>query len=153
MLPKEIEFIFKYENSTAISKLIVFFVLISEKKNNYSIGPLISNEEGKIILTKKQVENTISQNQIDFPMDYSGGLNNCTDLEILIDTKKELARKAFTLKEFYPENALLLEQAIASCNNESISFDRKYSLPIKDERFFINCPANSAVKSKNNGHN
>jgi hypothetical protein len=50
---------------------------------------------------------------------------------------KELERRSIVLKEFYPENASLLDQAIAVCNNENRSFNSKYPLPIKDKEITI----------------
>jgi c-di-GMP-related signal transduction protein len=137
MVPKQIEFLFRNKNNNVIPRVIAYFVLISENKNNYSIGPLISDERGVINLTKELIENTIYQSQIDFPMDYSGNLNSCTHLEVLIETKKELERRSIVLKEFYPENASLLDQAIAVCNNENMSFNSKYLLPIKDKEVTV----------------
>ena len=39
----------------------------------------------------------------DFPMDYSSTLEECTIMEIRIETKEELENKIISMENYYPE--------------------------------------------------
>jgi len=137
IIPEQIKFIFIDQLGNVIPHLLVCYKLISKRKNNYSIGYLLSDEKGEIIFPIKIIENVISKNSIDFPMDYGGDLNDCTHLKVLIETREELKNRVITLNEFYPENASLLKQAIAKGSNGNTHIDKLFPLPIVKKEIVV----------------
>lgn len=108
-------------NGNVISNVIIFLTLIAKKKNNYSIGPLLSDNQGKIIIDKKLIESTISQNQKEYPMDYSDNLMNCeNNMELVIDDYQKLKERIERLRTFYPNEAKKLEELASNSNNNKI---------------------------------
>lgn len=137
MIPTYINFIFSHEGIN-IPNLIVYLSLNVKNKNNYTIGPLITNEKGEITLTKKQVESTMNQYNLDFPMDYAGSLDSCIGIDILVESYEELKNRLLALQEFYPQNALLLKNAIKTCTNKNFRVYKKIQFPIIDKDVFVN---------------
>ncbi len=137
IIPNQIDFIFIDLKGFFIQNLIVYFNFIVGKKNNHSIGPLISNEKGVITLSRELIEKSINKNIIDYPMDYHGTLNDCSHLEIVIFPKKNLERRVDMLKEFFPEISLSFKKMIDTSNNEEIYFYKKFELPLKNHKIII----------------
>ena len=124
-------------NGNCISNVVMFLTLIVRNKNNYSIGPLISDNEGKINIDKKLIESTISQNQKEYPMDYSDNLNNCeNDMELVIDDYQKLKERIERIRRFYPNEAKRLEELASISNNNKIQSEVikiKINLSIKQK--------------------
>jgi hypothetical protein len=57
--------------------IAIVLVLFATRKNNYSVGPLISNENGQVDFTHSECEFAIKRAQEMFLMDYSGDLESC----------------------------------------------------------------------------
>ena len=55
----------------------VVLVLFAAHKNDYSVGPLISDENGHVEFTRAECEFAIKRAQEMFLMDYSGNLGSC----------------------------------------------------------------------------
>ncbi|MCP5210982.1 MAG: hypothetical protein H6998_08680 [Hahellaceae bacterium] len=136
ILPNQLRFIFKGSNGL-IEGLIVYFIFYSNIKNNFTIGPLMSNERGEIILSEELVKEVISNSKNDFPMDYDGGIEDCYKLEVVVESKKELKDRVVRLEEFYPENALSLQQLLGTCSNDRTSLNQEITLPLEEETFNI----------------
>ena len=51
--------------------------LFAEQKNNYTVGPLISNGRGEVEFTRAECEFAIKRTQEMFIMDYQGDLESC----------------------------------------------------------------------------
>lgn len=137
MIPSYIKFIFSNEGVN-IPNLIVYFILNVKNKNDYTIGPLITNERGEITLTKGQLESIINQYNMDSPMDYAGSLDSCIGIDILVESYEELRNRLLALQEFYPQNALSLKNAIKVCMNKNYRIYRKFKFPIIDRNVFVN---------------
>ena len=73
----------------------------------------------------------------DFPMDYSSALEECTIMEIRIETKEELENKIITMENYYPEEALLFKNEMNTCRNNQMNFLFRCTLPIRNNRFII----------------
>ncbi len=54
--------------------IAIFLVLFAESKNNYTVGPLISDERGEVKFISAQREFAIKRAQEMFIMDYEGDL-------------------------------------------------------------------------------
>lgn len=55
----------------------IVLVLFASRKNDYSVGPLIANEDGQVEFTRAECEAAIKRAQEMFVMDYSGDLASC----------------------------------------------------------------------------
>jgi len=135
-MPEKMKFLF--ENASGyISGLIVFFILRSKIKNNFTIGPLVTDQNGEIILTKHLVEDTITLSKTEYPMDYGGDLCNCDLLAILVENKNQLEERIARLNEFYPENASALREILNDATNDKISVFKEIKMPVKNKEFHI----------------
>ena len=141
MIPSYIKFIFSNEGLN-IQNLIFYFILNFKNKNDYTIGPLITNERGEITLSKGQLESTINQYNMEYPMDYAGSLDSCIGIDILVESYEELRNRLLALQEFYPQNALSLKNAIKVCMNKNYRIYRKIKFPIIDRNVFVNVEDN-----------
>ncbi len=136
VLPKKIEFLFINKKHQIQPDLIVFFILKALKKNDYYIR-LKTNKDGKINLERSLITYQISQDMKDFPMDYNSTLEECTIMEIRIETKEELENRVISMENYYPEEALLFKNEINTCRNNQINFLFRYTLPIREKKFII----------------
>ena len=73
----------------------------------------------------------------DFPMDYSSTLEECTIMEIGIETKEELENRVISMENYYPEEASLFKDEMNTCRNNQMNFLFRYTLPIRNNRFVI----------------
>lgn len=130
-MPDEIQFIFR--DSRGIARdIIVFFVFRSRKKNDFTVGPLMTDENGVVYLKEKDVKRLIALTLKDFPMDYGGGINDCDSLRVLVESKSDLDRRADRLEMFYPDNALALRRLLERARNGNGSMMRDICLPITE---------------------
>ena len=127
--------IFKFiSNGEFASNLLVYFILLSELKNNFSIGPLLTDNFGEIKITHDIMNDVIGSSKADYPMDYDGTLENCTGIEVKVDSINELNSRINRLHKFYPEEATTLESLITKCSNSRyVGTKISYQLPIDDE--------------------
>jgi len=135
-MPDKINFHFENINGV-IEKLIVFFIFKSKIKNNFTIGPKVSNNSGDIILTKKSVEEIIALSKNSSPMDYGGELSDCDLLSIVVETRSELEERITRLNEFYPNNALALQKILESASNDERSLNKEIKMPIQNMKIFL----------------
>lgn len=121
VLPKNIEFLFINKRHQIQSDLIVFFILKVPRKNDYYIRSK-TDKDGRINLERGMISYQISRNMKDFPMDYSSTLEECTIMEIRIETKEELENKIISMENYYPEEALLFKNEMNACRNNQMNF-------------------------------
>ncbi len=125
--------IFKFiSDDKLISNLLVYFVLLSRLKNNFTIGPLTTNKNGEIQITYEIMKEAIENAKADYPMDYSGTLEDCMGVEVVVETMNELRSRINRGREFYPNEAAMLEELIQKCSN----------LKYKGERVIFKQPIN-----------
>jgi hypothetical protein len=55
----------------------ILLVLFAARKNDYCVGPLITDEKGQVHFTRKDCEFAIERAKKMFLMDYQGGLEDC----------------------------------------------------------------------------
>lgn len=60
-----------------VRDVAIVLVLFANQKNNYSVGPLISNVGGEVSFTRAECEFAIQRAQEMFIMDYQGDLESC----------------------------------------------------------------------------
>jgi hypothetical protein len=106
-------------NNKPASRYIIYLTVLANRKNNYTVGPLISDDNGTIVLTKKQIEDEIEDSISSFLMDYSSRLDDCKqEVEVKLYTQKSLRNKVEKLREFYPKNAQELEALLKNSGND-----------------------------------
>ena len=132
VIPEEINFIV-HDEMGPLGERIVYFVFYSKDKNNYTVGPSITNYCGEVKLRKQSVEEVVLESQCNFPMDYCGGLNNCNLLSVVFESKAELEKRVARLSEFYPEHATYLADLVSRCTNGTEGIFKEFCLPINEE--------------------
>src|SRR5437868_13665578 len=60
-----------------VQGVAIILVLFAKRKNDYSVGPLITNKHGQVEFTRAECEAAIKQAQEAFVMDYHGDLESC----------------------------------------------------------------------------
>lgn len=63
-----------------VNGVAIVLVLFASTKNDYHIGPQITNEQGQAEFTRAQCETAIKRIQEMFVMDYAGNLQSCRPL-------------------------------------------------------------------------
>ena len=64
------------QNGYSIKNLLVTIILRVKIKNDYYIGPLITNDIGIIEVTQDELETEINKIQADFIMDYAASIHD-----------------------------------------------------------------------------
>ena len=60
-----------------VPQVALLLELNAERKNNYSVGPAITDNNGQVRFTRAACENAIAKAQEMFVMDYAGDLRSC----------------------------------------------------------------------------
>lgn len=131
-IPEQIKLIFK-DVGGSVQRLIVFLVLHSAAKNDFTIGPLVTDMEGEIILTRAVVDKEIELNKKEFPMDYDGDLNDCDLLSVIVESRADLEERVKRLMKYYPENANDLLGLLSDAANGEVGMRKDISLPTDEE--------------------
>ena len=117
--------IFKFtRDGKLISNLLIYIVLLAKLKNNFTIGPLTTDENGEIRITHKIMKEAIENAKADYPMDYSGTLDDCMGVEVIVETMNELRSRFNRGREFYPKEAAILEELTRKCSNSKYTGKR-----------------------------
>ena len=75
-----------------LSEIALVLELKAQRKNNYFIGPIITDDEGDARFTRRGCEDAIAKAQNMFVMDYSGDLSSCSQIaEIRLHTPEHIA--------------------------------------------------------------
>lgn len=131
--PSELIFKFICDNKL-ISNLLVYVVLLSKLKNSFTLGPLITNKSGEIRIARDVMLKAVERAKADYPMDYSGTLDDCSGIEIVVETINELKTRIERGREFYPDKANELKELVKKCENRKYNGERVvYKQPIKFE--------------------
>lgn len=102
------------EKKMPLNNLSVFIELKTRKKNNYTFGPKVSNEEGAVTFEREAVKNEIYETLKEFPMDYVSTLSECEDIfKIIVGGKNEILKRFNYVKAYYPDEAEKLNKIIS----------------------------------------
>lgn len=104
--PKELKLIFKDKTSKKpIDNIAVRAILHAKEKNDYNVGPYLSNKSGIIIIKRNDLLREIKASKSFFLMDYKSDLEDCSDvitLEILSNENITSFLKDYTeFKDIY----------------------------------------------------
>lgn len=125
-----------------IPNLAVSLILYAAKKNNYYVGPKISDKEGVVIFRKEDCLKEIESSKKVYLMDYTSSLEECLPkISVRIKPKNEIditVKKLLSLKDIYKKYWDCSEQylnALTSTNN-SVYISKTYDFNETD--IFIN---------------
>lgn len=137
---------FQFSNFNGVDHgLVVYIVLESKQKNNFTIGPLLTDSDGQLIITRELIEEVISKSKKAYPMDYGGDINDCNVLKIIVETRSELKDRVARLKEFYPDSAKNLERLILMSGNGEKGLVKEINLPIDKNEIVLGFEHNNQV--------
>ena len=105
------------QNGYSIKNLLVTIILRVKIKNDYYIGPLITNDIGIIEVTQDELETEINKIQADFIMDYAASIHDCLNIEIKIEDILDLEKKVKNLKNWDSDKAYELQEKIKNSVN------------------------------------
>ena len=84
-----------------IAAVALLLELRARRKNNYSVGPVITDHNGNASFTKGACENGIARDQQMFVMDYSGDLLSCgPEAVIQLHNPESIARMIHNYEQF-----------------------------------------------------
>lgn len=101
-----------------IRDLMVHFRLLSNKKNDFPIGPFLTDKNGKVQIALDAMAAVIEAEKGEFPMDYDGSVADCRGVEIRVESKAGLRERVDRLQEFYPHEAANLRSLVAKSSNQ-----------------------------------
>lgn len=120
-------------NGKPLAKVLFYVIVISKQKNNYTLGPFLTDDLGKFNLLKELVIKEINIAMAEFPMDYSSSLEDCTNTIVIeIDGKESIDKSIRNLLKYYPINANELISAYENSINRTIVNDFKIEKYIND---------------------
>ena len=131
MWPREITLQCTTQGANLRSAILVSISLIATRKNNFSLGPGLTDDKGRLLLSLGMLEAAIHTAISEAPMDYSGSLNDCLGLKIVVEGPQELAARLARLRTFYPQEAEALADKIRQSSNEGfMRYERDLLLPL-----------------------
>jgi hypothetical protein len=81
------------ETNLPVSGIALLVTLKALRKNDYGIGPKISDQDGKVEFTKQDCDQAIKLSQQMFVMDYAGDLSSCgSSVEISVHPPDAISR-------------------------------------------------------------
>lgn len=120
-------------NGKPLTKVLFYIIIISKHKNNYTLGPFLTDDSGKYNLSKEIVIKEIDIAMTEFPMDYSSHLEDCTNnIVIVIEGKETIEKKIQSLLKYYPVNAKTLISVYENSINSTFVSDFKIEMQIND---------------------
>ena len=124
--PKEILIRFLDNNGQAVSGLLIFILLKSKLKNDFGIEPLVSDKFGHIVLSRSDLVRSIEDTKTEYPMDYDGSIEDCDELEVIVESQAELEERVRRLRKYYPEDAERISELMDECVNSKFSYQLEF---------------------------
>ncbi len=119
------------EDKKAAQNLVCYVEILAQKKNNYTLGPFLTDESGKIVLTQRLIGDTITEWMNEYPMDYASDLSDCKDeIVIKIPPIAQLKERVTILEKFYPDEAERLQALLGKAHNDRLAtnFQKTYKI-------------------------
>lgn len=114
------------KHNQPIQGIVLLLHLFANHKNDYHILTNYSNEEGKVIVTKKFLENEINKTRNMFIMDYSSSLPDCKpsfEIEVLDD--KQIKQRIDGILKGYQEDIPFCDACLQSIKKQQGSKNYK----------------------------
>lgn len=94
-------------------RLVIYVSLLAKKKNNYSLGPFLTNESCEIGISADYVRAQMELTRQDFPMDYEFlNLDEISEITVEIESRKSLTERYKRIQTFYPHEAMRLQELL-----------------------------------------
>jgi hypothetical protein len=78
MFPEKVTVVVRdRETGLSVNGVAILLMLFAARKNDYSVGPFITDEHGAVNFTRAECEFTIKQAREMFLMDYNNSLGEC----------------------------------------------------------------------------
>lgn len=77
---------------TPLKSVVVLVTLIVPYKNNYTIGPTLTDDSGQVCFTRDEMVQEVELCQKHSPMDYSAGLGEMTGVEVRVPDAEGIDR-------------------------------------------------------------
>lgn len=89
----------------------VAFVSVLGEGNPLVVGPMISDEQGAIVIRREELERELQELRREFPMDYrAASLDLPKSVALDVQSRGSLARRARALQPYYPERAQVMQE-------------------------------------------
>jgi hypothetical protein len=132
-LPNELKFQF-ISNDKPVKDLLVYIILLANKKNNYTLKPLMTDKNGVIQISQRTIIRIIKNEMTNHPMDYKSTIEDCSGIELIVESMDKLKKRVEILSDFYPQDASELEKAISICSNSKYAhIDVFYEFPLQNQ--------------------
>lgn len=136
-LPNELKFQFIC-NAKPVNDLLVYITLLADKKNNYTLKPLMTDKKGVIQISQPTIIGTIKNEMTNHPMDYKSTIEDCNGIELIVESMDKLKKRVELLSDFYPQDAMELEKLISICSNSKYAdIHIFYEFPLQNQVFQI----------------
>jgi hypothetical protein len=118
-----------------VENLLFYVLILAERKNDYALGPFLTDRRGEVTLSKEQVLQAIQKAQQEFAMDYADDLEQCKDLiSVIIDNKDVLHERLNRLNKYYPEAAERLRTLLKKAANSNVkSIEKEIEITLSTE--------------------
>jgi len=132
--PDKIKFkIVDKDSKDPVQDVAVALILYAQKKNNYYVGPKISNSDGEFCFTADDCREQIKISQEMYIMDYQSNLDDCqpkVSIEILppenikfIMDNLEKNKDMWQKKSFYDDNYISSLKTVKNSQAKNIIID------------------------------
>lgn len=103
-----------------LAMLLATIELTPHCKNSYHIN-VITDSEGRAHLTAAEIESAIDKSQTDFPMDYSGSLNDIQTVTLIVDDLNTLESRVAGISLWDSNRAKIFQDTIQRTSNSRVS--------------------------------
>lgn len=140
-LPEQITFrLIDKKTKRPIGNIAISLILYAHKKNDYYVGPKVSNDEGIINFKREECIKEIENSKRFYLMDYLSTLEECLPkISIKVKTKKELefaTKNMRQLRDIYQDYWDCSEEYLESLDQADNSkyVSKTYDFPESDIR-------------------
>ena len=128
-MPDEITIRCLSASGAPIENIMVFVRIHATHKNDYVVGPLLSDGDGLCRLTRAAVQAEIADAMHLFPMDYSSTLEQCSDtVTVVLESTVEMERRIATVERYWPDRASALSAALTRARRLLQSYEFDFSV-------------------------
>ncbi len=101
--------------------ILIWVTLVAPKKSNVSLRPLLTDDQGDVVITRGMLEEALAGAHDNALMDYAGHLDDFRGtITIDMESLEQLRGRVRRIRRFYPDAASKLERLIATCANDRI---------------------------------
>jgi len=124
MCPSLAQFRFLDEESgTPVEGLVVMLTVVAPIKNDYDVGPKVTDNKGVASFSRQDLVASIRVDQREFPMDYASTLADCESVALNVLSEEEIDRMIGTMAKWgrYIPECRLSDEMLGRLRNSSNS--------------------------------